>query len=283
MRFDLHTHSTASDGKLSPTELFSRVSELSLDLFALTDHDTLNGYLDLQAQGLLQQAPYFIPGVEFSALAEKLNVHIVALDFDPTNPALQSLLQQQAERRERRAKQIAERLLKLGLPDLYPAALARADSSESVGRPHFAAAMVDLGICKSIQQAFDKWLGNGKRGDVKLLWPSLAEVIEAVHAAGGVCVLAHPLRYQLTLSKVRSLIALFAAAGGDAIEVVGQQAKPEQLKHLVKVALQFGLAASGGSDFHDPKWAWAALGKVDPLPVNMLPVWALFQHTKLSN
>ena len=283
MRFDLHAHSTASDGKLSPEELVDLLKPKNLDLFALTDHDTINGYLKLRQSNRLGCVKHWVSGVEFSCLAGKQNVHIVALDFDHEHPAIVTLLAQQAKRREARAVEIASKLQKLGLPDLYADALAIAGSKDSIGRPHFAQALVAEGHCRTEQQAFDRWLGSGKKGDVKLFWPSMQEVLSVIKQSGGVSVLAHPLRYKLTFTKIRELIAQFAEAGGDAVEVVGQQAKPDQLKHLVKVVASHKLAASGGSDFHNPNWAWAPLGEVASLPEGLPPVWQLFKHTVIED
>ncbi len=282
LRFDLHTHSTASDGKLTPEQLCEALADKALDVFALTDHDTIAGYQELKAKGLDSVVKHWVTGVESSCVALRQSVHIVALDFDDQHPKMLELLREQAEKRHVRGLSIARRLEKLGLPGLYDQALVYAGSADSIGRPHFARALVDAGCCKSEQQAFDRWLGNGKKGDVKIDWPDMASVIEVINLSGGVAVLAHPLRYKMTFTKIRQLIELFAEAKGTAIEVVGQQAKPDQLKHLVRVTAHWGLAASGGSDFHDPNWSWAPLGEVAELPKELPPVWSRFQRTVID-
>jgi hypothetical protein len=283
MQFDLHCHTTASDGRLTPNELADAVAALDLEVFALTDHDTIDGYAALKAEGKLKAAKHWVSGIEFSCVALKQTIHIVGLDFDEQHPGFIQALQVQAQRRRERGEVIAQRLLKLGLPDVYQAALAFAGSAESLGRPHFARALVQANACKNEQQAFDRWLGNGKPGDVKLHWPDLAEVVGWINDAGGVAVLAHPLRYKMTFSKLRQLITQFDQAGGAGVEVVGQQAPADKLKHLVRTVKSHGLAASGGSDFHDPNWHWAPLGKVAALPDELDPIWSRFTRTPIGS
>ncbi|MCK5881435.1 MAG: PHP domain-containing protein [Sinobacterium sp.] len=282
MQYDLHCHTTASDGRLSPDELADAVELLELDLFSLTDHDTIDGYLALKQAGRLGVVKQWVSGIEFSCVALKQTIHIVGLDFDETKPAFIQALKEQAGRRLQRGEVIHQRLLKEGLPDVYKEALAFAGSAESLGRPHFARALVDAGACATEQRAFDRWLGNGKIGDVKLHWPELAEVVSWINDAGGVAVLAHPLRYKMTFSKLRQLIDLFDKAGGEGVEVVGQQAAADKLKHLVRTVKAHNLAASGGSDFHDPNWHWAPLGRVNALPDELDPIWSRFKRTVVA-
>ncbi len=282
MQFDLHCHTTASDGRLTPDELADAVEALSLDIFSLTDHDTVEGYLALKAAGRLDAAKHWVSGIEFSCVALKQTIHIVGLDFDETQPSFVQALAEQARRRKQRGELIHQRLLKAGLPNVYERALELAGSAESLGRPHFARALLEVEACKTEQQAFDRWLGNGKIGDVKLMWPELAEVVGWINEAGGVAVLAHPLRYKMTFSKLRQLIELFDQAGGAGVEVVGQQAAPDKIRHLTRIVASHQLAASGGSDFHDPNWHWAPLGRVDALPENLDPIWSRFKRTSIS-
>ena len=279
MQYDLHCHTTASDGRLSPIELADAVAELDLDLFALTDHDTIAGYLEIKQAGKLTAAKQWVSGIEFSCVALKQTIHVLGLDFDEDSPDFLQVLKEQAKKRCERGKIIQQRLLKAGVPDVYDRALEISGSAESLGRPHFARALTEIEACKSEQQAFDRWLGSGKIGDVKMMWPTLAEVVSWITEAGGVAVLAHPLRYKMTFSKLRQLIAQFDEAGGAGVEVVGQQAAPDKLKHLIRIVQSHGLAGSGGSDFHDPKWHWAPLGRVDALPEALPPIWSRFQRT----
>jgi len=281
LKFDLHCHSTASDGKLSPEAVAELVQERDVELFALTDHDTIAGYSELKASGALT-AKYWVSGIEFSTLALKQNIHIIGLDFDENHPHMLEALAHQAQARKARAKTIALKLTKAGLPDVYEDALALSGSADSIGRPHFAQALLAKGYCHSEQRAFDRWLGAGKIGDVKAGWPTMEQAVEWIKASGGVAVIAHPLRYKMTFSKLRLLIEQFANCGGDAVEVVDTQAKPDKLRHLIRVVDSHGLAGSGGSDFHDPSWRWAPLGEVGEIPASLEPVWQRFSRTIIS-
>ena len=168
------------------------------------------------------------------------------------------------------------------MPGTLEGALGICPDIGQVGRPHFAEFMVRQGYVESIEKAFDQWLGSGKLCDVKTVWPSLERVVGWIKHAGGVAVLAHPLRYKMTFSKMRRLIAMFHDYGGDAVEILGQQASPDQKQELRKLIRQLGLAGSGGSDFHDPDWAWGQIGKIESLPDDIIPVWKLFKNTPVS-
>lgn len=279
MKFDLHCHSTASDGKLGPEVLISRAQAAGVDLFAITDHDTFAGCAPLLS---LPQPLQLIAGIELSSLWSGCNIHVVGLDFDLTHPAMQEAVAFQRRVREERAQLISERLAKKGMPNTLQGALAYCPDIGQVGRPHFARYLVEQGYVESMAQAFERWLGAGKIGDVKNGWPALAQAIGWIREAGGVAVLAHPLSYKITFSKLRRLLADFAEAGGQAVEVVGQQADAEQKQALLQIVLQHGLAGSGGSDFHDPDWRWAQIGEIEPLPQNITPVWQLFTRSQVA-
>ena len=279
MKFDLHCHSNASDGSLSPEDVIQRVEAESLDLFALTDHDTLAGYDQIKHTPISVQ---LISGVEFSTQWSGVGVHVVGLDFDPEHSIMKEAIQHQRGVREKRAHIIDERLAKKGMPNSLQGALKYCPDIGQVGRPHFAAFLLEKGYVKSKDQAFDRWLGNGKIGDVKSDWPTLEQAVQWINQAGGVSVIAHPLRYKLTMTKLKRLIVAFKEAGGCAIEVVGQQSNPEQKKQLVKFVLEQGLAGSGGSDFHEPDWQWAQIGKIDPIPSDITPVWTCFKRTQMK-
>ena len=279
MKFDLHCHSTASDGKLSPDAVLQRASEAGLDLFALTDHDTLEGFRQVShGHGV----PYFVPGIELSSVWNGVSVHIVGLDFDPEHPALLQMIAVLRSAREQRAHMIDKRLADKDMPGTLQGALQYCPDIGQLGRPHFAEYMLEQAYVGSITEAFDRWLGNGKIGDIKTLWPDLADAVNAIVAAGGVAVLAHPLRYKMTFSKLRRLIDAFADAGGQAVEVAGSQMQPDQKKQLLQYVVQKGLAGSGGSDFHHPDWRWAQIGHIDALPPHVKPVWQLFARTRID-
>ncbi len=244
---DFHTHSSASDGALSPEELLARARERGVALLAITDHDLVSGYQRAAALGAA--SPRLVPGVEFSCVWSGVTVHVVGLGIDCAHPALRAGVARMAAAREERALKIATCLEKRGFPGALPGARAVAGDSQ-LGRPHFARWLVDQGHVASLNEAFDRHLGQGKPGDIKAFWPALDEVVAWITDSGGVAVLAHPLKYRLTNMKLRRLVAAFAAAGGAALEVTSGRQTPDQVRHLERVAQDFELEVSIGSDFH---------------------------------
>lgn len=274
MLVDLHCHTLASDGSLSVAELIERAVDRGVDRLAITDHDTIEGYL--QAKTIIASTPLeLISGVEFSTVWGKLGVHIVGLHFDETHPQLLAGVEHQQRARQVRAQLIADKLERLGFKNAYEGAQQYAQGSQ-LGRPHFARFLVEQGYVKSIQQAFKRFLGAGKPGDVKAVWPPMTEIIQWINLSGGVAVLAHPLHYKMTATKLRALINDFKAAGGAAIEVVSGVQPNDKTRYLTELANRFDLAASCGSDFHHPQAAWSDLGKLSVLPANATPVWDLW-------
>lgn len=279
MKFDLHSHSTASDGKLSPEAVLALAAESMVDLFALTDHDTIEGY---RAVTNNKQSFQLISGIELSSVWSGVAVHIVGLDFNADHPAITEAVNFQRRVREERALIIDDRLAKKGMPNTLAGALKYCPDICQVGRPHFAEYLVEQGYVDTVARAFDKWLGSGKIGDVKSGWPDMFTVVKWIKDADGVAVLAHPLQYKLTFSKLKRLITVFKSAGGEAVEVLGQQAHPDQKQRLIEYVIMQGLAGSGGSDFHSPEWSWSKIGTIEPLPKAITPVWALFNNTEIS-
>lgn len=273
MKFDLHCHSHFSDGILSPEMLVARAKEREVDVLALTDHDTIAG-LSLAQKAAAECGITLINGIEFSSQWGKGGVHIVGLGFKLDSPELIAAIEAQNAARSGRAEQIAAKLAKAGITGSLEGAQALAGDA-FVGRPHFAQYLVSVGAVSNINAAFKKYLGTGKSADVKYQWPNMVTIIEWIHAAGGVAVLAHPCKYDLTRTKMCALIKDFAAAGGDALEVVsGMQAHPVT-EDLAKIAAANNLAASCGSDFHMPGQAWQELGCFPKLPDSCRPVWSL--------
>ncbi|GKV92760.1 MULTISPECIES: RNase RNM [Pectobacterium] len=270
--YDLHSHTTASDGVLTPTALVNRAIDMRVSVLAITDHDTTRGLEEAQ-QAVAQQAlPLrLIPGVEISTLWENHEIHIVGLGMDSAHSALTRLLQQQAECRQSRAEQIAARLEKNRIPDALAGAQRLATGGQ-ITRAHFARYLIELGIAANMNQVFKKYLAKGKIGYVPPQWCTIPQAIEAIHQSGGVSVLAHPGRYDLTAKWLKRLLATFAENGGIAMEVAQCQQAPDERTQLGRYARDFNLMASQGSDFHLP-CAWIELGRKLWLPADVEPVW----------
>ncbi|MDP8080148.1 RNase RNM [Phocoenobacter skyensis] len=274
MVYDLHSHSTASDGLLTPTELVNRAVEKGIDVLALTDHDTIAGLVE--ARQATQTLPIqLISGVEISVVWQNKNIHLSALNFDENNQKLVNLLQNQTALREQRAIQIAEKLAKVGILNAYEGAKALAEGE--ITRAHYARFLVEIEAVKSMEKAFKKYLGQGKSAYVKPMWCSMEDAIDTVHQAGGVINIAHPLRYKLTARWIKRLITAFKEAGGDGIEVAGCGQSKDQRQLLARWAEEFELYASVGSDFHFPT-QWLDLGKDLSLPTNCKPIWELWER-----
>ncbi|KAA8984334.1 PHP domain-containing protein [Halospina sp. K52047b] len=272
---DLHCHSTASDGGLSPASVVARASENGVGVLALTDHDTIAGMGEAR-EAAVADGMHLVSGVELSCLWRGQTIHVVALDFDPDEPGFLQVLEGQESVRHQRAGTIDERLRKQGLPSVLEQ--ARDLAAGVPGRPHFARALVDAGVVPGERQAFQRYLGTGKVGDVATCWPELAVVVGWIREAGGIPVLAHPRRYGLTNNKLRKLVQAFLDAGGQALEVLSAGHSPQDSGYLTRLCLDGGLWASGGSDFHWPERPWSELGRLPELPAGPDPVWRHFRR-----
>ncbi len=272
---DLHSHSTASDGTLSPTELVSLAAAAGVQVLALTDHDTTAGIEE--AQRAAEQAGIrLVPGVEVSVSWSGQTVHIVGLNVERENAALQQGLQGLRDFRDGRAREIGRRLEKAGIADAYEEAFALSNGI-LVSRTHFARMLVARGLVKDEKAVFKRYLVQGKTGYVPGEWASLEAAVGWIHGAGGVAVVAHPARYKMTRTKLRSLIGEFRELGGEAIEVVSGSHSRDDYINMAKHAEDFGLEASAGSDFHCPENPWIALGRLPQLPAGCRPVWHRWQ------
>lgn len=281
-RYDLHNHSTASDGALAPAAVLELARAAGLDGFALTDHDTLAGF-DAVRDTPLARAVGLVCGIELSTQWSGLGVHVVGLDFDPDHAEIRTAVSNQQQVRCERGLIIAERLRKLGLPDCYEGALKySAGGAGQLGRPHFAQYLVEIGRVPTVQAAFDRWLGTGKPADIKQAWPELAQAVGWITQAGGVAVLAHPLKYKLTRTKLRRLVTHFLEAGGEAIEVAVAGQQPLETAQIAKLAEEFGLLASLGTDFHEPGLTWCQIGRLPRLPDICTGVWTRFRTSSLA-
>lgn len=271
-RYDLHSHTTASDGTLTPSELILRAVQNQVNVLAITDHDTVKG-LDEAHQCIKQHdlAIQLINGVEISTLWKSTEIHIVGLNIDIHSHILTDLLIQQENQRIERAKAIAYKLSKVSVADAYEQAQVYA-KGDIVSRAHFARFLVNKGYAKDIKRAFKKYLGKSGYAYVAPQWTTIENAIEVIHQAKGQAVLAHPSRYDFTTTKMKNLIGYFKQYGGDAIEVSQSRQSIDELHSLAKCANEFNLLASQGSDFHD-NVSYLDLGKTQPLPGSVTPIW----------
>ncbi|ANF82507.1 phosphatase [Acinetobacter sp. NCu2D-2] len=279
---DLHTHSNISDGTLSPQQLVEAAAEKFVHTLALTDHDTMDG-LALAQETAEKHQIKLISGVEISsqwsrpATKKTYGVHIVALNMQNPKPLQDVLIQQKIIRAER-SKKICDLLIPLVGQDIYPDVLAKVDHvPDRVTRSHIAKTLVEKGIVARPQQAFDKYIKEGKKAYVKFDGLGLEETIQVIHESGGFAVLAHPTRYDLSATNVRYLIELFAKLGGDAVELP-PAIDPASTRQMVdRMIAENGLKVSVGSDFHGDYMPWIKLGNIPSLKEGQVGIWESFQ------
>ncbi|WP_413477675.1 RNase RNM [Vibrio hibernica] len=276
MRIDLHSHTTCSDGRFSTVQLLDRAVEFKIDVLAITDHDSVDAINDAKEYIKAESLPvHLINGIEFSTVWQNKDIHIVGLNIDIENTGLQQLIKEQKQRRIARSELMAERLAKHTREGVLDEVKAIAGDA-SITRAHFAKWLVDNGYAKTMQMVFKKYLTRNNPGYVPPSWCSMSDAVNAIHAAGGKAVLAHPARYQLTAKWLKRLLAAFVEAGGDAMEVAQPQQAPQERRTLADYAIEYNLLASQGSDFHYPS-PWMELGRNLWLPAGVEPVWKDWQ------
>ncbi|MGA9851990.1 MAG: PHP domain-containing protein [Gammaproteobacteria bacterium] len=273
---DLHLHSRASDGTLTPTELIQLAAARGVQLLALTDHDCVDGLAEARAAA--QTAGIrFINGVELSVTWEHKTLHVVGLNIDPANVELTAGLARLRAARKTRALEIDRRLGTRDIHGAYAGANILA-GNDNVSRTHFAQWLVEHGNAKTHQDAFRRFLARGKPGHVPVIWASLEEGIGWIHAAGGRAVLAHPLRYDMTRAWLIKALAAFKQAGGDGIEVICGHGNRDECATAAHYATRFGFAASVGSDFHNPSTPWNQPGIEIPIRTKLKFIWKDFSQ-----
>lgn len=248
-RIDLHAHTTVSDGTLTPAALARLAAREGLSAIAVTDHDHVGGIAGARAAGGVE----VVSGIELSAHAGKQEVHLLGYLFDESNERLLSRLDGLRAARERRAGLMVEKLASLGVRVELPVVAG------AVGRPHVARALVDAGHASSIQDAFDKFLADGKPAFVSKEKLSAAEAISLVHGAGGVVSFAHPVLVKEPEATLRALVA----EGLDAVEVAHSKHSPEFRAQVSAWARELSLVETGGSDFHGENKPDVRLGMMD--------------------
>ncbi len=269
---DLHSHSTASDGTLAPSELVAHASVAGVDVLALTDHDTTAGLKEAgraaQEHGLL-----LVPGVEVSVTWQGRTIHVLGLRLDSGSAALEEGLARLRAFRDWRAEEIGRRLEKQGIAGAFAGA-RRLAPGPVVSRTHFARYLVQQGKAANVREVFRHFLVRNKPGYVPGRWASLEEAVGWIKNAGGQAVVAHPARYRLTAGKLRTLLHEFAECGGVGMEVVSGSHSAGDARAMAEHARRVGLLASSGSDFHGPEQApWIRLGGVAELPQGCTPIW----------
>ncbi|MEV4848760.1 PHP domain-containing protein [Acinetobacter lwoffii] len=278
---DLHTHSNISDGTFSPQQLVEAAVEKLVHTLALTDHDTMDG-LVLAEEAAKNHEIKIISGVEISsqwsrpATKKNYGVHIVALNMQNPEP-LQKALNQQKKIRAERSKQICDLLVPLIGGDIYADVLAKVDHiPDRVTRTHIAKTLVEKGIVTRPQQAFDKYIKEGKKAYVKFDGLNLEDTIQVIHESGGFAVLAHPTKYDLSATNIRYLIEIFAKFGGDAVELP-PAIEPSSTRQMVdRMIAEYDLKVSIGSDFHGDHMPWIKLGNVPSLKPGQIGIWESF-------
>jgi hypothetical protein len=272
MRYDLHCHSTRSDGLLAPADVVRRAASRGVDVLALTDHDEIAG-LDEARAAAREAGITLVTGAELSVSWEGLTIHVVALGFDPAHEALVAGLEQIRSGRDGRARRIGESLAAAGIMNAYEGARRYVTSERLISRTHFARFLVEAGYVREMKDVFARYLTHGRPGYVAHAWASLDDAVGWIHAAGGQAVLAHPGRYKVTSSGLARLLGEFRDLRGDAIEVLSASHSAAQVAQFASHARSYGLAASMGSDYHGPGESWLDLGDLPALPAGLEPVW----------
>ncbi len=271
--YDLHCHSTASDGALSPTEVVQRAHQQGVTSLALTDHDTTAGIAEAQLCAATIGIK-LIAGIELSTNWQNRCFHIVGLGVDPTYAPLATATHNLQSTRLERAEKIALKLEKKRIPGALEA-VKKAAGDGMITRSHFADFLLSQNHVSTQQEAFDRYLAKGKPAYVSTSWAELELAINWITESGGVAVLAHPLRYKLTANWMNRLLTAFKDVGGLGIEVITSRINADEIRRVTDYAKRFDLAGSMGSDFHNSTNPWVELGRLAPLPKNIKPVWEL--------
>ena len=275
--YDLHNHSTRSDGLLSPTALVELAVRTGTEGLALTDHDTVDG-IEEAAAAAARLGIEFVPGVEVSVSWGETTVHVVGLQVDPTSRELREGLDSIRSGRLARAQRIGEALARVGFEGTFDGAMALAKDERLLSRTHFARHLAERGAVRDTQQAFDKYLAKGKPAFIPHRWAALVDAVRWIRSAGGVAVMAHPGRYDLKPMMREELLKEFRAYGGEAIEVVTGSHRPQEYSLWQREALAHGFMASRGADYHGPGESPYEPGTLPALHASLTPVWSKWAH-----
>lgn len=273
---DLHCHSNISDGVLTPCELIGRAAGNGVGMIALTDHDDCDGLEDAR-RAAAGAGIEFVNGVEISVTWRGRTLHVVGLNIDPENDALRAGLSTIRDGRASRARAIGDALSRSGISGSFEGAYAFAGNKNLIGRTHFARFLVSKGYAKDVQGVFRKYLVRGKPGHVSHEWAKLEDAVSWIAGSGGIAVIAHPGRYELSTEALKALLSEFRAAGGLGIEVVTSSHTPDMAIRFADFARRYELYASSGSDFHSPGESRVDLGRLPALPAGCRPVWEAWE------
>ena len=268
---DLHSHSIVSDGLLTPAELVAHAASKGIRVLALTDHDDVAGLTEAEAAAA-QHGITLVSGVEISVTWRRRTLHIVGLKIDPQSSSLVDGLAQIRAGRHIRAQGMAASLDKAGISGSLEGAYAYARQG-IISRTHFAQYLVAQGHAPDTRSVFRKFLVKGKPGYFEYSWADLEEAVGWILESGGIPVLAHPGRYDLGRTNMLLLLEEFRALGGVAIEVVTGSHTADQYREFARLAHQFSLKASLGSDYHGPGHSYLDMGRLPALPADCVPVW----------
>ena len=274
-KIDLHTHSNKSDGELSPYDLVTKASDKGIQMLALTDHDTVSGLGDAK-KAAVKKNINLINGVELSTQWDNKTIHIVGLNIEAENTLLIKACKKLKALRKERAKKISQKLSKVGITGAYEYTKKVAVNG-NITRFHFAQFLIEQKYAENQADVFKKFLVKNKPGYISVNWPNLNETINLVNSIGGIAVIAHPLRYKITATKLRKLIDEFKQCGGKAIEVITGRNISKEVAIASNYTKKYNLAASIGSDFHNESISWNRLGELPLLPENLVPVWELWE------
>ena len=272
---DLHCHSTASDGLLPAAEVVRRAAGNGVSLLALTDHDDRGGLKGAQSAASAA-AICFVNGVEISIEWGGIQVHILGLNFDADDQALNAGLASIRSGRVERAQRMAAALEEIGIDGCFEGAMRYAENPNLISRSHFARYLVERGVCSDVRSVFESYIVPGRPGYVDHRWATLEEAVRWIVGAGGIAAVAHPGRYKLSRSEMRSFLDDFKNFGGQAIEVISGSHSADHVTVYSRLAREYGFMASCGSDFHGPGESYIDLGKLVPFPQNLTPVWEAF-------
>ena len=259
---DLHMHTTCSDGKKTPAELLALVRQSGIAAFSVTDHDTLEGYREVRRL-LAEDDPELIPGIELSATMGPRDAHLLAYLFDPDDAALNEAIDAFREQRADRGRRILDKLNGLGLEVPFEE-VERASGEGVIGRPHIAEAMASVGVVRSYDEAFRKYIHNDGPAYVAKARMTPKQAIDLVHGAGGVVVLAHPF-----LDDMHTHLEELAALGLDGIEIYHYMHTKAEIKRAADLARTYNLVTSGGSDYHGRENRSGFIGSTR-VPINLL-------------